>query len=169
MAASLVMRGDTRSLILALTLWCLGALSGCGGSPSAPSQPPAPACDPTLWNHVHDPSRLKIIDACRTVTGTVMAHHSNVDGDVDMQVALDPAFEALLNDSNRTNLHGWLQVEAVCQAPVIRYAEAACAGFTGTVLIPADGTHVQITGSYVRDSNHGWMEIHPVSVITVLR
>ena len=98
-----------------------------------------------------------------------MAHHSNEDGDVDMQVALDPPFGTLVNDSNRTKLNGWLQVEAVCQAPVIRFSEAACAGFTGTVAIPADGTHVRVTGSYVIDTNHGWMEIHPVSRITVLR
>jgi len=34
---------------------------------------------------------------------------------------------------------------------------------------PATGTRVQVTGSYVLDTNHGWMEIHPVSVVTEQR
>jgi hypothetical protein len=170
-AAPFFMRAGTRSIFLAvvLTLFCLKAFYGCGGSVTTPSQSAAPTCDPTLWNHVHDPTRLTISDACRTVTGTVVTHHSNDDGDIDMQVALDPQFESLLVTGNRQSLNGRLQVEAVCQAPVIKYSEAACAGFAGTVPIPADGTRVQITGSYVLDTNHGWMEIHPVSVITVLR
>ena len=171
MVARVVTRAGTQSIILALALMlvCLKAFSGCGGTPTNPSQSSVPVCDPTLWNHVHDPSRLTISDACRTVTGTIMTHHSNDDGDIDMQVALDPPFESMINASNRTNLNGRLQVEAVCQAPVVKYSEAACAGFSGTIPIPADGTRIQITGSYVLDTNHGWMEIHPVSVLTVLR
>ncbi len=171
MAALLLRRPRTRSIVLALmlTLFSLKAFYGCGASPTTASQSSSPTCDPTLWSHVHDPTRLTISDACRTVTGTVMTHHSNDDGDIDMQVALDPQFESMLVTGNRTSLNGRLQVEAVCQAPVIKYSEAACAGFAGTVPIPADGTRVQITGSFVLDTNHGWMEIHPVSVIRVLR
>jgi hypothetical protein len=161
-------------IIPALTLGSLAAWFGCGGSPANPSQAnpsqaSAPVCDPSLWSHVHEPSRLLVKEACRTVTGTVINHHSSEDGDVVMQVALDPEFESMLNTGNRTSLSGRLQVEAVCQAPVIQYAEAACAGFTGRVPIPPDGARVQITGSVVHDFNHGWIEIHPVSVITVLR
>ena len=32
---------------------------------------------------------------------------------------------------------------------------------------PPDGTHVQVTGTYTLDKNHGWMEIHPISVLRV--
>ena len=156
-------------MALGLAVWYAATLPACGGSPTAPVQPPAPACEASLWSHVYDPARLQVIDACRIVTGTLMAHHSNEDGDIDMQIALDPPFEQMLNESNRGKLQGWLQVEAVCQAPVIRSAQAACAGFTGTVPIPADGARVRITGSYVLDTNHGWMEIHPVTAIAVLR
>ncbi len=169
MAARLLKPGDMWWVLLALMLLSLGAYYGCGGSPTTPSQSAAPTCDPTLWSHVHDPNRLTVVGSCRTVTGTIVTHHSNEDGDIDMQVALDPPFDTMINDSNRKQLNGRLQVEAVCQAPVIKYSEAACAGFAGTVPIPADGTRVQITGSYVLDTNHGWMEIHPVSVLSVLR
>src|SRR5438132_3739932 len=70
----------------------------CGGSKATPSSPsPAPAptatCNPTLWNHVHDPSRLQIVRACQTVTGIVaVGTHANDDGDIDMGVAVDPQF-----------------------------------------------------------------------------
>lgn len=150
---------------------------GCGGatgnpgqaSPPVPSQASPPVCDPTLWEHVHEPARLLVKEQCRTVTGTIVNHHSSEDGDFVMQVALDPEFESMLNAGNRQSLGGRLQVEAVCQAPVIKYAEAACTGFTGKVPIPPDGTRVQITGTVVHDFNHGWIEIHPVSVMTVVR
>jgi hypothetical protein len=33
--------------------------------------------------------------------------------------------------------------------------------------LPPVGAHAQVTGSYVLDTNHGWMEIHPISVIDV--
>ena len=177
MKAPLTVRKLSRYVIPVLALGGLAAWFGCGGSPSNPSQasaPPsapaaAPVCDPSLWNHVHEPSRLLVKETCRTVTGTKVNHHQSRDGDVVMQVAVDPEFESMLNAGNRQSLNGRLQVEAVCQAPVLKYAEAACAGFTGTVPIPPDGSRVQITGSVVHDFNHGWIEIHPVSVITVLR
>lgn len=153
---------------LALALVWTATLPACGGSPTAPVQQSASACDASLWDHVYDPGRLQVIDACRIVTGTLMTHHSNEDGDIDMQVALDPPFEQMINESNRSKLQGWLQVEAVCRAPGNRVPQA-CAGFTGTVLVPADGARVRITGSYVLDTNHGWMEIHPVTAIAVLR
>lgn len=168
MSGRIVLPGVLRCVAFALALCAAATLLGCGSS-TAPDQPSASGCDASLWNHVYDPVRLNVIDACRTVTGTLMAHHSNEDGDIDMQVALDPPFAQMLNERNRSQLHGWLQVEAVCQAPVIRDAEAACAGFKGTVVIPADGARVQVTGSYVLDTHHGWMEIHPVTAITELR
>ena len=164
-------------IIPALTLGSLATWFGCGGSPANPSQssapqsPPAaaPVCDPSLWNHVHEPERLLVKETCRTVTGTIVNHHASRDGDLVMEVAVDPEFQSMLNGGNRQSLSGRLQVEAVCQAPVLDFAEAACEGFTGKVPIPPDGSRVQITGTVVHDFNHGWIEIHPVSVMTVLR
>lgn len=135
--------------------------------------PPAPQCDPGLWNHVHDPSRLKVMAACQTVTGVVMKVHDNADGDGDenMLLDVDPPFKNLLNSGNMKSLGGFLQLECVCQAPVkpaIPDAVRACKNFKGTVPIPAVGARVQVTGTYVLDQDHGWMEIHPVSVLTVL-
>lgn len=86
-----------------------------------------------------------------------------------MDLRLDPWFGGLLNSGNMSGLRGNLKIEAICQAPIHSdgpNALVTCAPFTGTVPIPPVGAHVQVTGVYVLDSDHGWMEIHPISVLT---
>lgn len=139
--------------------------AACSRTPTSPT----PACDPSLWNHVYDPARLRVVSACLTMTGTVLGEHTNEDGDVDLQVTPDPPYADLVNATNAAKLSGALQVEAVCQATVRTSAEQACAGFKGSVMIPPVHAHVSVTGSYVLDTNHGWMEIHPVSAIQILQ
>lgn len=59
--------------------------------------------------------------------------------------------------------------EVVCKFPVTQAdAVLACKGFKNKVTIPPVGSRVAITGIYVQETNHAkWMEIHPVSSITV--
>ena len=91
------------------------------------------------------------------------------DGDIDIRVALDPAYAALLNDANVTKIDSHLQVEAVCQGTAsTASAQQACGNFRGSVAIPTVGDRVSVTGSFVLDTRHGWTEIHPVSVITAI-
>ena len=127
-----------------------------------------PQCNESLWSHVYDPARLTIVDACKTVTGVITDQHKNDDGDIDVRLALDPPYANLLNAGNISNLNGHLQTEAICQTQ-IQNADAAhaCQGFKGSVVVPPDGTHVQITGTYTLDKIHGWMEIHPISILRV--
>lgn len=140
----------------------------CGGGPVQPAQVVAPTCDANLWSHVYDPARLQVRDACRTVTGVVTAQHTSGDGDVNSELSPDPDFRDLLNEANMSKLGGNLHIEEVCQGKITRDAFDSCRGFAGNVLVPPVGAHVRVTGSYVRDSNHGWMEIHPASEITVI-
>jgi hypothetical protein len=150
------------------------AAVGCGSGtprPSAPTAAATPQCDATLWSHVYDPTRLHVLTACQTVTGVITGEHGSDDGDIDMPLALDPPFTNLLNNGNLTNLGGHLNVEAICQStihPDVPAAFGACGSFKGSVPIPPVGSHVQVTGSYVLDTNHGWMEIHPATAITLL-
>jgi hypothetical protein len=45
-------------------------------------------------------------------------------------------------------------------------AISACKNFHQNIYIPPVDTHVQVTGSYVLDKEHGkWAEIHPVTSI----
>jgi len=118
---------------------------------------------------VYDPARLTVIDACKTVTGVITDHHENADGDIDVRLALDPPYVNLLNAGNISNLNGHLQTEAICQTKIENAdAARACQGFNGSVVVPPDGTHVQVTGTYTLDKNHGWMEMHPISVLRVI-
>ena len=153
------------ALVSAIIAWA------CGGS--APSSPTAsvaapPSCDASLWNHVYLSERLQVRQPCVTVTGTITDFHANDDGDIDIRLEVDPPYKNLLNDGNVSGLSGHLQTEAICQAPPTAADPIqACRGFTGSVAIPSVGAHVQVTGSYVLDTNHGWMEIHPISALSV--
>jgi len=129
----------------------------------------ADGCDASLWQHVYHPQRLKVVEKCIAVTGTIHHVKREADGDDHIQLKLDPEFAALLNDRNTQAQAGCLVVEPVCQGPVTQAdAQAACRDFHSPVEVFAKGKHVRILGSYVLDSeaNHGWMEIHPVTAIT---
>src|SRR5207245_5852239 len=47
-------------------------------------------CDQTLWNHVYNPTRLQIIDRCKTVTGTIESVKVENDGDFHIRLRVDP-------------------------------------------------------------------------------
>ena len=49
------------------------------------------------------------------------------------------------------------------------YWRLACQDFHQNIEVPPVGTHVELTGSYVLDKEHGnWAEIHPVTSITTI-
>jgi hypothetical protein len=162
------------ALLFLLLAACGAALVySCGGSgagPTAAVVPPAPQCDPALWNYVYDPTRLTVKASCETVTGTIINQHASDDGDIDMELALDPPYAGLLNAANLAKLSGNLNIEAICQAPILPdtpQAVPACRGIPRLLALPPVGTHVQVTGAYVLDTNHGWMELHPITIIDV--
>ncbi len=121
-------------------------------------------CDESLWNHVYDPTRLRKLAACVTVTGIVEESAADRDGDQHFLIKLDPGQDALVNKTNRKKKNGDLVVEIVCANPVtLAKAKEACKGYTNRVSVPPVGAHVKATGTYVIDSHNGWAEIHPVS------
>jgi hypothetical protein len=136
-------------------------------------------CDETLWSHVYHPTRLVVKQPCATVTGTIVdatagrepdGVRHEADGDTHGWLKVDAGFEDLLNPGNLNSEGGNLVFEIVCEFKVTQAdAKPACNNFTSSVQIPPVGSHVQIVGSYVRDTNHAqWMEIHPVTSIKVL-
>jgi hypothetical protein len=113
--------------------------------------------------HIYHPNRLILLEACVTAVGTVSAVRSEPDGDVHIQLTLDPGQDALLNRGNRAEQSGALVVEIVCFGSVSQQdAVDACANYTNTITLPPVGGHVAITGPHVLDTSHDWMEIHPV-------
>lgn len=137
-------------------------------------------CDDTLWQHVYHPTRLVVKQQCLTVTGTIVdatngkesdGVRHEADADTHGWLKLDPAFEDLLNQGNMTNEGGNLVFEIVCKfvPPTQEDAKPVCSAYSSSLQIPPVGSHVRIVGSYVRDTNHAqWMEIHPVTSITVI-
>lgn len=136
-------------------------------------------CDDALWQHVYHPTRLIVKQPCLAVTGTIVdatngrepdGVRHEADGDTHGWLKVDQQFQDLLNPGNMSNEGGNLVFEIVCKFQVTQAdAQPACANFQDPIAIPRVGSHVRIVGSYVRDTNHAqWMEIHPVSSITVI-
>jgi len=92
------------------------------------------------------------------------------DGDTHGWLKPDPQFQNLLNAGNKTAEGGNLVFEIVCRYSVKQAdAVAACKGYKNQITIPPVGSHVRIVGTYVQDTFHAqWMEIHPVTSITVI-
>ena len=128
--------------------------------------------------NVYHPYRLHIRSACRTVTGVVTSIRTEPDGDYHINVRLDAKYAGLINDRNRTGEGGNLVVEVVpadepgCtpgkppRPPYDTYDFGVCTG--ADIAAPPTGAHISVTGPYVLDANHGWMEIHPVWRLSVL-
>ncbi|MHB8621505.1 MAG: hypothetical protein ACYDAG_18415 [Chloroflexota bacterium] len=124
--------------------------------------------------NVYHPGRLKVIAACKTVEGTVALVRHEQDADLHIDLRLDPAMASLANSVNMAEQHGDLVLEIVpadqvgCPFPAPRpgYDYGTCSHTNEQ--IPAVGDHVSVTGPYVLDENHGWMEIHPVWQWTII-
>jgi hypothetical protein len=124
-------------------------------------------CDQTLWNHIYNPTRLQVVEPCKTVTGTVDTVRIEQDGDFHIRLRVDPQYAGMIKSANVNGQFGDLVLEPICQNPVTQPdAIAACDNFHQNINIPQVGTHVTVTGSYVHDLDHGgWSEIHPVTSV----
>lgn len=150
---------------------------------STPTPPAAgDSCDPGISAHVYHPDRLIVQKECISVTGIIVdatatqskkqpdgVRHEK-DGDTHGWLKVDPEFENLLNAGNKTAEDGNLVFEIICKYPVTQAdATTACQGYTDHVTLPPVGSHVRIVGRYVQDTFHQkWMELHPVTSITVV-
>ena len=143
-------------------------------SPSAePANPEVTAAaqgclqDPML--HVYNPDRLRVLNPCVTVSGTVELIRSEADGDYHVRVQLDAGQlcggQNCLDAANLSQQGGDLVVEPVCEHSITQTdAVAACSGYHNTLAVPPVGTHTTVTGPWVLDQDHGWNEIHPAEM-----
>ena len=163
-----------------VSLLLVASLCACSGekskspsfvqSASAAETPAAAQCDASLWNHVYRPSRLRQLATCLSVTGVIEESSANSDGDQHFLLKLDRGQDTLVNKRNIKKKHGDLVLEIVCANPTkMKKVKSACTGYTNQVPLAAVGAHVRATGTYVLDSDNGWMEIHPVSTLAIVR
>jgi hypothetical protein len=130
----------------------LGLFLACGAAAcSLPRHvtPPSPYCrggNPLAG--VYHPQRLNVKNRCAIAVGTVgKVNFEAYDGDLHVDLRLDPGYEKLLDDGNE-RVGGNLIVE------VIPYDRSR-------VAVPAEGSRIQVVGPWVADTQHGWNEIHP--------
>jgi hypothetical protein len=97
---------------------------------------------------VYHPQRLNVKSRCRVAVGTVSSvKFEEYDGDVHIDLRLDPGYERLLADGNE-RVGGDLVVEVIPQD-------------RSRVAVPSEGMRIQVVGPWVEDTQHGWNEIHP--------
>src|SRR5581483_5462143 len=124
-------------------------------------------CDPRLWDHVHDRSRLRVVQACTAVDGRVISVHRYADG--DLHILLAPDRKSAVNVINLIRARGALVLEAICEhTPTESRSQAACGDYRSAIAAPALGDRIRVTGAYVIDGDRGWVEIHPITRIEML-
>src|SRR3989440_12707861 len=122
-------------------------VAGCALRRAGP--PPSPHCrsgSPLIG--VYHPQRLKVKSRCAVAVGTVeKVKFEEYDGDVHIELRLDPGQEHLLAKGNE-QVGGTLIVE------IIPWDRAR-------VPVPGAGQRIEVVGPWVDDTAHGWNEIHP--------
>jgi hypothetical protein len=142
-------------------------------SASAPSSGQCSSGDPLA--HVYHPARLQILAPCVTVRGVVVSVHQEPDGDLHVRLRVDPDQRdprggRFANAANDAQQGGALVLEPVCEGPVTQAdAVAACVGYHNPLVVPSVGSHVEVSGPWVLDTPHGWLEIHPLQRVEVLK
>ena len=135
---------------------------------------------------VYVSGRLRLIDRCMTVSGTVDCLKVEPDGDVHVRLRVDPQSAGLLQPANSLQTCAdhpgpHLVVEIIPQHPqgILFRTNVADAGGFIDPRVPAPGEHITVTGPYAIDTNslhrvlyqgraaENWAEIHPAWAIRV--
>lgn len=115
-----------------------------------------------VFSNTHDPARLRIINTCVSVIGTVsgdIAHFS--DGDFGFDLIPISQNMSVLTIGSYILRHGRLHIEVV---PADQHSVLDPIG--GGV---CPGDRVKVTGVLVIDTDHGlWAEIHPAYNIQII-
>jgi hypothetical protein len=134
-------------ILAALTVWYLRPSSDPTPTPT-PSPTPVGKCPADPLMGVYHPSRLIVQRKCEEVTGVVTSVRHEEDGDYHVNVMPDQP--GLTNAENNEWEGGALVTEIM---PGQRFR------------IPDVGDRVDVLGTWVLDTNHGWLEIHPIFCI----
>ncbi len=126
--------------------------------------------DPSnISSHVYNPARLQTVRDCITVSGIVNNVIAEDDGDYHVWFHVDPQYASLPNSANNDYRQGDLLAEIICTATITQQdAVLACENYTNQILpIPNSNQNITVTGPYVLDNVHGWMEVHPVYFLSI--
>jgi hypothetical protein len=121
-----------------------------------------------IGSHIYNPARLQVFKDCVIVSGMVNSVITEDDGDYHVWFHVDSQYANLLNNVNNDYRQGDLLAEIICATTVNQQdAVLACEDYTNQIPLPMINQNITVTGPYVLDSTHGWMEIHPVYSLLV--
>ena len=125
---------------------------------------PSLCSDPNnISSHIYNPARLQTVKNCITVSGIVNNVIAEDDGDYHVWFHVDPQYTNLPNGANNDYRQGDLLAEIICATTVTQQdAVLACDNYSNQIPLPNKNQNITVTGPYVLDSIHGWMEVHPV-------
>jgi hypothetical protein len=117
-----------------------------------------------ISSHVYNPARLEPVKDCVTVSGIVDNVIAEDDGDYHIWFHVDQQYANLPNSANNDYRQGDLLAEIICATTTISQQDAvlACENYSNQIPLPTTSQNITVTGPYVLDSVHGWMEVHPV-------
>jgi hypothetical protein len=122
------------------------------------AQDTCPAADQALVG-VWGPGRLGMLAPCQQASGTVSKVEPEPDGDLDLYVDLDPDYDHLAGSIVELNfLHQWGPGDVIVEF---------MPRDGGHLPAPSEGDHLDLTGAWVSDKNHGYNEIHPVWAVSI--
>ena len=128
------------------------------GADEPQTSPCAWASDPFEGVDAQEQAELTLVTACGHVKGTVQEITMVVRGEVKtyhFTLLPDAEYASLANADNDAKLHGALMIEIEPQDQ-------------GIIPRLHAGEHLEIQGPHVMDIDHGWNEIHPAKIISVL-
>lgn len=112
--------------------------------------PPADQASVGIWGT----ARLQAINVCQQASGTVLKAEPELDGDLDLYVDLDPEYDYLAGSQVELDfLHQWSAGDVIVEF---------MPRDGGHLPAPSEGDHIDLIGAWVKDTNHGYNEIHPV-------
>ena len=121
-----------------------------------------------ISSHVYNPARLQPVKDCVTVSGKVDSVMAEPDGDYHLWFHVDPQYASLPNNVNNDYQQGDLLAEVICAITVNQQdAVLACENYTNEIPMPSVNQKITLTGRYVLDNYHRWMEVHPVYSLSI--
>src|SRR5207253_9215318 len=149
------------------------ALSPAPTTTASSATPATAQCTGDPHAHVYSPDRLQLLTPCIRLTGTIELELAEPDGDFHARLHLDSgqtcAGQPCLDADNASQQAGDVVLEPVCENLITQAdAMAACQGYHNPLVLPPVGSHVEVMGPFVLDTDHGWNEIHPLESVTVV-
>jgi len=126
-----------------------------------------------IWNSVYKPTRFIVWDSCYTATVKITDALYEADGDYTMWGLPTDSTTVQLLRSKYDDVWNeiWLKMEIIYgRKPTQLSAKPNYnKGYRNKLVLPKVGQTVSVTGYLVLDRQHWYIEVHPVTKITIIQ